>query len=301
MEDVTGLGKIATATASIANNFIDKISHAVGVVYTNSNYKIKKESLKKVSELILQRTDLDEFTKLAMISNLEQNIKYYNNQRNIIQKAILNVDEDVDAHNVDDDWLLYFFDKAKNVSSEEMQNVWAKMLSEEFNKPQSIPKSLLHTISIIDARSAMSFNKICQFNIEINGDKNLLYSSTMEPYLDEINITFNDLSELEKYGLIARSSFEFIIKQTEAFFSLDNGNIYKISCKKPQDKNGKIKSLELYTDNIKVGQYMFTSDGKSLFNAINVKQSQYMDIVINNIYSEYYDIEKIENTVIIRQ
>lgn len=300
MEDITGLGEVATAAASIANNFIDKISNAVGVVYTDSNYKIKKESLKKVNELILQRTDLDEFAKLAMISNLEQDMKHYNNQRNIIQKAILNVDEDVDANNVDDDWLLYFFDKAKNISSYEMQNVWAKMLSEEFNKPQSMPKSLLHTVSVIDAESAMCFNKLCQFNVEINGDKNLLYSPTTEPYLEEINISFSDLSELEKYGLIVYSSFGFIIKQTEALFSLDNGNAYKISCKKPQTKNGEIECLELYNDRIKVGQYMFTSDGKALFNAINVIQSQYMDIVIKNIYSEDYDIEKIENTVVIR-
>lgn len=219
MEDITGLGQIATAAASIANTFIDKISHAVGVIYNDSNYKIKKDSLKQVSELILQRTDLDEFTKLAMISNLEQDLKHYTNQRNIIQKAILNVDEDVEANNVDDDWLLYFFDKAKNVSSEEMQNVWAKMLSEEFNKPQSIPKSLLHTISIIDARSAMSFNKICQFNVEVNGNKNLLLdNSIMETYLKEIDVGFNDLSELEKYGLIASTSFEFTIKLANAFF-----------------------------------------------------------------------------------
>lgn len=301
MEDITGLGQIATAAASIANTFIDKISHAVGVIYNDSNYKIKKDSLKQVSELILQRTDLDEFTKLAMISNLEQDLKHYTNQRNIIQKAILNVDEDVEANNVDDDWLLYFFDKAKNVSSEEMQNVWAKMLSEEFNKPQSIPKSLLHTISIIDARSAMSFNKICQFNVEVNGNKNLLLdNSIMETYLKEIDVGFNDLSELEKYGLIASTSFEFTIKLANAFFSLDNGNVYKISCKKLETQSNKIKRIGIYTDRIKVGKYIFTNDGKSLFNAINVRQSQYMDIIIKNIYTEEYDIEKIENTVIIR-
>ena len=47
MGGLIGLGDIVTSLASVTNNVIDKISNAVGIIYSDSNYKMKKDSIKK--------------------------------------------------------------------------------------------------------------------------------------------------------------------------------------------------------------------------------------------------------------
>lgn len=79
MEDVTGLGEIATTAASIANNFIDKISNAVGVVYLNSvesslniryqNLKLDIQSLEeKIESLDMEQVELKSLKRLELIA-----------------------------------------------------------------------------------------------------------------------------------------------------------------------------------------------------------------------------------------
>ena len=44
----------------------------------------------------------------------------------------------------------FYFEKAKLVSDESMRGIWASILAEEINAPNSISRSLIHTLSIID-------------------------------------------------------------------------------------------------------------------------------------------------------
>lgn len=46
-KDITGLGAVANAVAGVANNVINKISHAVGVIYNDSTHKMKKRIIEK--------------------------------------------------------------------------------------------------------------------------------------------------------------------------------------------------------------------------------------------------------------
>lgn len=282
MEDITGLGQVATAVAGVANNAIDKISNAVGVVYNDSAYKIKKDSLRKVYEEIANNENIDSFSKAAIISNLKQDLKYYKNQRNIISKTINNINDDANVDLVDDDWLNFFFDKARIISSEEMQNIWGKILSEEFNKPRSIPKSLIHTISCIDLELANTFNKLCCCTVkcEESGENYIFLDyNNFTSQLNAIGITFNALLALERFGLI---SFDnpigyciIIDSENCAFLSQKNKFILK------PDKKGRIP----------VGAVLLTVDGNVLCDCI---QKEYNPLIFEMIKSICKDnIEKI--------
>lgn len=278
MEDVTGFGAVATAVAGVVNNAIDKISNAVGVVYNNSTYKIEQDSLRKVYEEIANNENIDSFSKAAIISNLRQDLKFYQNQRNIISKAINNINDDANVDLVDDDWLNLFFDKAKNVSSEEMQNIWAKILSEEFNRPKSIPKSLIQIIYIMDYEAANVFDNICKFVIEIDSDDEFVPFIDFVNFRQELkvyNITFDTLHELEKYGLIYFSS-DILYCTTGV---KQNINVELDGCKvvlKP-DNSGSIVN----------GNILLSNDGKALYRCILSEKNKLLIKMINSICKEY--------------
>lgn len=272
MGDITGLGEIATAVANVMNNAINKISNAIGIVYNDSTYKIKKDSLRKVYDEIANNENIDSFSKAAIISNLNQDLKYYKNQRNIISKAINNINDDTNVDLVDDDWLNFFFDKAKNVSSEEMQNIWAKILSEEFNRPRSIPKSLIQTIYIMDYETANVFNQICKFVLEIDSDDKYVPFIDFQKFkneLKEYNITFNTLFELEKYGLIYFSSGPYCTTgvKHDIVVELDGQTIVL----KPDER-----------EVINVGDVMLSNDGKALYRCILSEKSNLLIKIIRS-------------------
>lgn len=254
MEDVFESASITKHKAGIVNNIIDKISAAVGILYADSNYKMKRESLKKICNEILQREDLDEFAKAVMISNLNQNLKHYNNQKNIIENAIKNIDTSTDINQIDDEWLLFFFDKAKNISSEEMQKLWGKILSEEFNQPNSIPKSLIHKISIISKNHAKTFSKLSDFLIVSDTEAFIFIYTHL--YTDEYmrnGISYSELIELESDGLLKYESSGInapLEKDTK--FKIGNHTIT-------------VKAQEKFN----LGQVSLTDDGIALFNCLN--------------------------------
>ena len=58
----------------------------------------------------------------------------------ILQAAQELKDKTVDDTKVDIDWVNQFFAYAENVSNEEMQSIWAKVLAGEVQKPNSFSK-----------------------------------------------------------------------------------------------------------------------------------------------------------------
>lgn len=278
MEDITGLGEVATAVTGVINNVIDKISDAVGVVYNDSDYKMRKEAKKELINEIVHNKNYNEYSKSYLISNLNKEIKNYENQRAIIQKAIMDVDDDTNIYLVDDDWLNFFFDKAKNVSSEEMQNIWAKLLSEEFNRPRSIPKSLIQIIYIMDYKTANVFDSVCKFVLEIDSDDKyvpFIDFTNFQNELKEYDITFDTINELEKYGLIYFSP-ECVYCTTGI---KHNVNVELDEC-----------TIVLKPDNqesIENGNILLSNDGKALYRCIISVKSKLLIKMIRSICKEY--------------
>lgn len=273
MEDIAGVGHVTTAVASVVNNIIDKVGNAVGIVYTDSNYKMKKDAMKKLYEKIVECEEIDEFSKAAIISNLKQELKHYNNQRSVLERTINMVDESIDISAVDDDWIAFFFDKVKNISSEEMQFFWSKVLSEEFNKPNSIPKSLIHTLSCIDLKVAKTFDKLCQFTVKNLTDNEELIFFNQICCPKEVDISFLSLKELERYGLISFDNMAgFVYKEVKKKKILELND-----CTLTVSPNSK--------DEIPVGEILLTLDGRALCKCIEKKDNELLEDMVLKILS----------------
>lgn len=145
-----------------AKLLIEKIANAVGWLATRDTPK--KMALNAYIEDI-KKSNYDPIIKASLISNAAKTIKEYSCQREILNHALKNMKDTAKPNEVDDDWIIQFMDKASRVSNAEFQLIWGKVLSEECNKPGTMPRRLLHILEQMDKKDAELFTRICSFTV----------------------------------------------------------------------------------------------------------------------------------------
>ena len=116
-----------------------------------------EEGHEKIIDEVTSSTKLSNNEKFSFLVTYKNQIKEYKNCKNIAEIAANNILPEKQIEEVDSDWFAFFFDKAKLVSNESMQSIWGSILAEEINSPNSISRSFIHTLSIIDKKQADSF------------------------------------------------------------------------------------------------------------------------------------------------
>ena len=99
-----------------------------------------------------------------------------------------------------EDWLACFIGHAQSFSDDDMQNLWAKILSGEFEIPGSFSKRMLRIISELEKNDAELFNTLSLFvwHSESTGQPELILPDTK--FI--LGITFEKLERLGSIGLI---------------------------------------------------------------------------------------------------
>lgn len=250
--------------ADVINNFMDKISNAVGWVATHNTPQ--HEAVNTFIQEI-QRSNYDPLTKAALISNAKKIIHEYTNQSKIIKNAASVLKPSAHPQAIDDTWLSQFLDKARLVSDEDFQLIWGKILAEECNEPNSVPKGLLHILERMDKEGAIKFSKLCSVSVHFTDEKGLSYSPVVRHgedsgFFDSIGLTLETLADLKALSLI---DFEAT--------SILSGSSYGISVTArdihyfdetfylPEGKN-----------DFDTGYVVFTRIGKALCRAITVEK-----------------------------
>ena len=72
-------------------------------------------------------------------------------------------DIEVDDHPPDADWTARFFDCVQDVSSEDMQRLWAKLLSGEVKRPGSVSLRTMDVVRNMTTAEAELFQSLCSF------------------------------------------------------------------------------------------------------------------------------------------
>lgn len=233
---IVDLGSIGEPAAKVTNNFIDKVSSALGWIVTPKDIKPALiEANKSIIEEIAHREDINPFERAAIISNYKKFVKEYKNQIDVMKVAIEHLNPDAEAEKVNDDWVTFFFDKVKNVNDDYMKRIWGKILAGEFNEPNTYTKQLLHTMSIMDSRIAKRFQKIrssCFYSPPIL--LAFMYRTNSEDIknikkYDKMKIFIYDLRELDSLGLIQYrfSDFHTLVIKNKVFYYGNKRIIFK--------------------------------------------------------------------------
>ena len=135
----------------------------------------------------------------------------------VVQKAALELGEkEVQDHEADHDWTARFFNDVQDVSSEEMQRLWAKILAGEVEKPGSTSFRAMDILKGLDRTTAILFRTLCAARMTphiglresgVVGAGNefvlALDGRAAANSLKEYGLTYAVLNRLNEHGLVA--------------------------------------------------------------------------------------------------
>lgn len=195
LTDLGGLSKPATT-------LIEKVHLALAGVF-------KPRQIRRVAEaeadaaLIAARADL-EITALqrrAMERFVAEEARKQDNIETITKKCLPLLNEDAAPEDLEDDWITHFFEHCRGVSSDEGQQLWARLLAGEANSPSSFSRRTVNLLSNFDPDDAAIFTTFCRFLWRGGAWIAVFHDLDNEIYRSH-GINFEVLSHLQSLGLI---------------------------------------------------------------------------------------------------
>lgn len=117
-------------------------------------------------------------------------------------KAILDVEEEVSQEEVNEDWLIRFFNSVQDVSAEEMQILWGRILAGEIKLPNSFSLRTMDAMTKISQEEAKLFEEMSAYIVDYNGTKAILGYGELN---DKYSINYGNIVLLNECGLMESS------------------------------------------------------------------------------------------------
>jgi hypothetical protein len=207
------MGGVALFNGKPIEKLIEVISEGIGTLYRP--HAIRKEAdaeaykIKVIKKAKTTANAESKLIELEMLGQIEQKIihreqKKHKNIENIIALAAEQIEEDskVSSEKVDSDWTTRFFNIAEDISNEEMQKLWGKILSGEVKEPGSFSLRTLELLKNLSRHEAEIFTKFAQLNAKHSRGHFIPYldQSTFEDYFD---IPYTEILLMYEVGLLA--------------------------------------------------------------------------------------------------
>ncbi|WRQ33141.1 DUF2806 domain-containing protein [Bacteroidales bacterium MB20-C3-3] len=143
--------------------------------------------------------------------------KRQKNIESITQKAVENLESEttVSEEPVDEDWTTRFFNYAEDISNEEMQVLWGRILAGEIKKPRSYSLRTLEILRNLSKEEAQVFMKFASLSIKSSGVSFILNFKDEKILEEKYKLKFNERLLLEELGFITANDLQFKIGKTE--------------------------------------------------------------------------------------
>ncbi len=272
---------------------IEVVSQGIGTLYKPRAIRkeadaeaYKNEALAKAEA---KKTLIEGEAKIELVERarerlVNQEINRQTNLEEIAEKSIKYLEANVSEEPVDEDWRTRYFNKAQDISNDEMQEIWAKILAGEVTNPGQVSFRTLEIISNISKIEATKFQIACS----LASSKSLIWKIGRNSSIDAYGLNYNDLMLLREAGLIHGNdnliqTFQVVPQIASALITIGN-DFYQI-------KNSKNTSQKKFIFN----QIAFTNAGNELCRIVNSEPN--MDFhkkIIEQRVSEGYELIKVE-------
>lgn len=239
-DDILGLGKVfpmdklldmvSKSVGIILKPYFDRRDVDTKAYEIEKTAEAKAKEMKIISEAIQENSNLTggiayKEDKLAIVSPKNKTVNQLKStslkerandrldyqeakrQKNIEDVTAYAADElkdeqPVTNEPVDEDWTTRFFRIVEDVSNEEMQALWGKILAGEIKQPNTYSLRTLELIRNLSKREAETFKKVAKYAI-MGNNVNYLFKGKNETILEEkYNIKYADIALLTEIGLI---------------------------------------------------------------------------------------------------
>lgn len=131
------------------------------------------------------------------------------NLSSILDKVPQYREGEFSQEDVSEDWLLNFFDEAKNISDDEVQNIFAAILTGELEHPGSYSKRTVAILKTLNASEAKLFVECLSYCVKAAGKVMLITN------LEDDKIPLKKLMDLEESGLVQFGESGYCLNFTE--------------------------------------------------------------------------------------
>lgn len=242
--------KMADATAYEINAIGEAMRNVADmpIVYNQDGVAINSEDFNR----LMQRAG----TRLV----LQETIKQHNIE-SVVDNAyeILEKEEVCSEEPVEQGWINRFFDSVADVSDEDLQKLWGKILADEIKRPKSYSLRTLETLRNLSKEEAVLFRKICTCRIATKKDSFLLNDTV---FLQRHRINYGEILQLSDCGLLNSSGF---ITRDEPVNKIKKF----IFCNKELCLLAKTKNNMNFS--LKINNFPFTSAGHELAKVLELE------------------------------
>lgn len=268
-----------SALSEPACKLIDAVSQCIGTLYEPRRIR-RKAKAEADASLILAEADAERQALLKRAAHrlAIQEVRRQNNIESIINQAVKSLPDTVSSEPVDPDWISRFFDECKDVSNENLQIIWGRLLSGEVATPGSCSRKTLTILKDLNHNDAQIFNMLCKLIWHEGNNLIIPYRGDikLEGQLKGYNIFYHDLLHLDSLGLIHYDldiALNLVTGDTLNYYSFQH--IYNPI---PHNLISTIAALPL------------TTSGIELFSIINTSPDfeYYLDTI--NMLTSYYNV-----------
>lgn len=128
----------------------------------------------------------------------------------------LNGETTVPDQSPDEDWISRFFTSAQDVSSQEMQQLWGKILAGEIKKPGSYSLRTLDSVRNLTKTEANVFEKLGRLALQFRGHTCIVAAHDKEWLKNERNVLPGEHFLLGELGLMYPTDLAFVAFTTES-------------------------------------------------------------------------------------
>ncbi len=186
--------------------------------------------------------------------------------------------------NFDNDFFWNTIEYSKSISNDEMQELIAKIIAGEYNKPGSYSLSTLHCLKMLGKSELNMLENIISLCINEHQIPQELFSlpETIKPIMNDLNIDFSTLQTLQSLGLFLPNdmtqSLENPLKKNYALNYFDKKILFK-----PKNEN----SLSINFP----GYYELSQNGKQIVKHLNPKfNEKYYNWIKTNYKINNYEV-----------
>jgi len=189
-----------------------------------------------------------------------QNLKAQLNLESIATFAAEDLKDEgpVSEEPVDEDWSTRFFKYAEDISNEEMQTLWGKILAGEIKRPKSFSLRTLELLRNLSKEEADLFTKAANLAVSRNNEA-FLYKGKEGDTLEKYALNFNSIAHLIEIGLVhpgdlVTYNFKQVDRISNTYFTCGNIILFV-----NREANSPVSSIDINT---------FTKSGIELLSLI---------------------------------
>ena len=220
--------------------------------------------------IAMDTTDFDELVKRTQNRLAYQELRKQTNIESVLSNSYIELENEppVTDDPIDQDWLIRFFNSVEDISNEQMQCLWGKILAGEIKQPNSFSMRTLNILKNLTQREAELFTHLSPYIFTCPGNNQKSIVDYFIPFLDSLGD-----NELSKYQI----PFPDILTLSEAGIITHNTNIFismHLESKETDWIIGSQGRLECYNGsespiNLNHDAYVLTESGKELFSIID--------------------------------